>query len=89
VALDAARAAGLTSLAADVRGAGLLEARAEGALAGPVAWVFGNEARGLSEADRALADRSLKLPIYGAAESLNLATAASVLLYETAFSQRG
>jgi TrmH family RNA methyltransferase len=88
-ALDAARAAGLTSLAADVRGAGLLEARAEGALAGPVAWVFGNEARGLSEADRALADRSLKLPIYGAAESLNLATAASVLLYETAFSQRG
>ncbi|WP_336651350.1 MULTISPECIES: TrmH family RNA methyltransferase [unclassified Leucobacter] len=88
-AIDAARAAGLTSLAADVRGAELLEARAEGLLEGPVAWVFGNEARGLSEADRGLTDRSLKLPIYGAAESLNLATAASVLLYETAFSQRG
>jgi TrmH family RNA methyltransferase len=31
---------------------------------------------------------SLRLPIYGAAESLNLATAASVCLYETAFAQR-
>ncbi len=88
-AVDAARAAGLTSLAADVRGSDLLAARAEGALAGPVAWVFGNEARGLSEDERALTDRSLKLPIYGAAESLNLATAASVLIYETAFAQRG
>lgn len=86
-AVDAAREAGLTTLAADVRGADLLEARAEGVLAGPVAWIFGNEARGLSEADRALVDRSLKLPIYGAAESLNLATAASVLVYETAFAQ--
>ncbi|MBL3686611.1 RNA methyltransferase [Leucobacter zeae] len=87
-AVDAARGAGLRVLAADVRGSELLEARSEGALAGAVAWVFGNEARGLSAADRALVDRSLRLPIYGAAESLNLATAASVLLYETAFSQR-
>jgi TrmH family RNA methyltransferase len=88
-ATEAAKLAGLTTLAADVRGAELLEARAEGVLSGAVAWVFGNEASGLSEEDRALTDRSLKLPIYGAAESLNLATAASVLLYETAFSQRG
>ena len=36
----------------------------------------------------ALADLSLRLPIYGRAESLNLATAASVCLYETAFAQR-
>ncbi|QIM16889.1 RNA methyltransferase [Leucobacter insecticola] len=87
-ATAAVRAAGITSLAADVRGASLLEARTEGVLRGRIAWIFGNEAKGLSEADRALADRSLKLPIYGAAESLNLATAASVLLYETAFAQR-
>lgn len=87
-AIDAVRAAGLTTLAADVRGTDVLVARSEGVLAGPVAWVFGNEARGLSETDRALTDRSLRLPIYGEAESLNLATAASVLLYETAFSQR-
>nr|WP_245190400.1 RNA methyltransferase [Leucobacter exalbidus] len=87
-AVTAVREAGLTSLAADVRGSDVLEARADGVLAGRVAWVFGNEARGLSEAERALVDRSLKLPIYGAAESLNLATAASVLIYETAFAQR-
>lgn len=85
-AIDACRAAGLTSYAADVNGDDLIASRAE--LARPVAWVFGNEARGLTDADRALTDRALKLPIYGAAESLNLATAASVLLYETAFSQR-
>ncbi|UOQ60539.1 RNA methyltransferase [Leucobacter rhizosphaerae] len=87
-ATEAARASGLTVLAADVRGDGLLDARADGILRGPVAWVFGNEANGLSETDRALTDRSLRLPIYGEAESLNLATAASVLLYETAFAQR-
>lgn len=87
-AVAAVRDAGITSLAADVRGSDVLAARADGVLAGRVAWVFGNEARGLSEADRELVDLSLKLPIYGAAESLNLATAASVLIYETAFAQR-
>lgn len=85
-ATDAARSAGLTVLAADVRGDELTSARE--VLRDPAAWVFGNEARGLSEQERALADRSLRLPIYGKAESLNLATAASVLLYETAFAQR-
>lgn len=84
--VDAARDAGLSVLAADVRGAELRGP--DDALAGPVAWVFGNEARGLTEADRSLADRSLRLPIYGKAESLNLATAASVCLYTTAFAQR-
>lgn len=87
-AIVAAKAAGLQTFAADVHGTDLLEARAEGVLAGPVAWVFGNEARGLTETDRALTDRSLKLPMFGAAESLNLATAASVIIYETAFTQR-
>ncbi len=82
----AARAAGLAVLAADVRGDELTEATA--ALSEPVAWVFGNEARGLNEQERGLADRSLRLPIYGKAESLNLATAASVCLYTTAFAQR-
>ena len=57
-------------------------------LAEPTAWVFGNEARGLREDAVSLADVSMRLPIYGQAESLNLATAASVCLYETAFAQR-
>lgn len=79
---------GLQVLAADVGGDDLLVARTEGVLAGPTAWVFGNEARGLDEASVALADRALRLPIFGRAESLNLATAASVCLYESAFAQR-
>lgn len=85
-AVNAARKAGLETIAADVRGDDLADAR--GSLTGSIAWVFGNEARGMNEEERELVGRSLRLPIYGAAESLNLATAASVLLYETAFSQR-
>ena len=83
-----AHAAGLQILAADVKGEDLLAVRTEGLLAQPTAWVFGNEARGLGDDDLALADRSVTVPIYGSAESMNLATAASVCLYESAFAQR-
>jgi TrmH family RNA methyltransferase len=61
---------------------------ASGELAKPILWVFGNEAWGLPEAHAALLDRLVALPIYGRAESLNLATAAAVLLYATATAQR-
>lgn len=83
-----AHAAGLDILAADVKGDDLLAARADGVLARPTAWLFGNEAHGLEDEALALADHVLKLPIFGKAESLNLATAASVCLYESAFAQR-
>ena len=53
-----------------------------------VAWVFGNEAWGLREEDRALADAVVRVPVHGRAESLNLATAATVCLYATARAQR-
>ncbi|HWS52191.1 MAG TPA: RNA methyltransferase [Microbacterium sp.] len=86
--VERAHAAGLQVLAADVKGDDLLQARAERVLARPTAWLFGNEARGLEDDALSLADRVLKLPIFGRAESLNLATAASVCLYESAFSQR-
>ena len=80
--------AGVQVLAADVKGDDLLEARQEGLLGAPTAWLFGNEARGLTDADLALADRAVVVPIYGQAESMNLSTAASVCLYESAFAQR-
>lgn len=86
--LERARAAGLSVLAADVKGEDLLAVRTEGILDGPTAWLFGNEARGLPEEQLALADRVVTVPIYGHAESMNLATAASVCLYESAFAQR-
>ncbi|PZU41325.1 MAG: RNA methyltransferase [Microbacterium sp.] len=86
--ISRARESGLRVVAADVKGADLLEARADGMLSSPTAWLFGNEARGLTDESLALVDASLRLPIYGRAESLNLATAASVCLYESAFAQR-
>ena len=82
------KAAGLQVIAADIKGADLLAARKAGALASPTAWLFGNEARGLSDEHYGLADWVITVPIYGHAESMNLATAASVCLYESAFAQR-
>lgn len=78
--------AGLRVVAADVGGDDFVASR--DLLSRPTAWLFGNEARGLDETALAHADQALRLPIYGRAESLNLATAASVCLYETAFAQR-
>ena len=80
---------GLAVIAAD--GAGELDlddAVDQGILAGPTAWLFGNEARGLPEEVTALADRRVRIPIRGRAESLNLATAAAVCLYASARAQR-
>ncbi|CAN5477512.1 RNA methyltransferase [soil metagenome] len=84
-AISAVKAAGLQVFAADIKGDDLPGLRAE--LARPTAWLFGNEAHGLAEESLALADRAVKVPIYGHAESMNLATAASVCLYESAFAQ--
>ncbi len=86
--VERARATGLQVLAADVKGDDLLAVRREGALSRPTAWLFGNEARGLSDEQLAFADRVVSVPLYGRAESMNLATAASVCLYESAFAQR-
>lgn len=83
LALLALQDAGLQVLAADGGGdAGLFDPDLD--LAAPTAWLMGNEAWGLPEATRALADRVVAVPIYGRAESLNLATAAAVCLYATA-----
>jgi TrmH family RNA methyltransferase len=57
-------------------------------LAAPTAWLFGNEAQGLSPDELALADHRVAVPVYGAAESLNLGTAATVCLYASARSQQ-
>ena len=59
-----------------------------GELHRPTAWLFGNEAAGLSEAAAGVADRTVRVPVHGRAESLNLATAAAVCLYASARAQR-
>ncbi|GAA2754467.1 TrmH family RNA methyltransferase [Amnibacterium kyonggiense] len=83
-AAEEVRAAGLSLLAADMGGEPLPATD----LSGPTAWLFGNEAHGLSDTARALADRTVAVPIYGKAESLNLGTAAAVCLYASAFAHR-
>lgn len=52
-------------------------------LTGPTALLIGNETSGLSAAWKAAADVLVRIPITGAASSLNAATAATVVLYET------
>lgn len=44
--------------------------------------------RGLTDDSLALVDAAVTVPIYGNAESMNLSTAASVCLFESAFAQR-
>jgi len=45
------------------------------------AWLFGNEAWGLSPEALSQADRTFRIPMNGRAESLNLATAAGIVFF--------
>lgn len=85
-ALAALRGAGLRLLAAHPRASVDLETVRE--LDGATAWVFGSEAHGLPPDMRRAVDEVVAVPIYGRAESLNLATAAAVCLYRSAAEQR-
>jgi len=88
-AITELRRRGLTVIAADGRsGRSLDDPVARELLSKPTAWLFGNEAWGLPPEVLELADCSLAVPIYGKAESLNLATAAAVCLYASAGAQR-
>jgi TrmH family RNA methyltransferase len=51
-------------------------------LHGPVAWVFGNEGAGLTEAAMRIAHRRVRIPMPGPSESLNVAAAAAICLFE-------
>jgi K+-sensing histidine kinase KdpD len=54
----------------------------------PTAFLLGNEARGLPRETLALTDDTVRVPTPGRAESLNLAAAATVCLFEWARQQR-
>ena len=83
------RDAGLRIVAADGRaGRSLDDPEVQARLAGPTAWMFGNEAWGLPPELVTLADEPVAVPIYGRAESLNLAAAAAVCLYASARAQQ-
>jgi RNA methyltransferase, TrmH family len=95
--LPVVREAGAPEAVAALRGRGarILAAAPDGPrslyeadLTGPVAVLFGNEAWGLRPEVRELADEAVRVPIEGRAESLNLAAAAALVLFEGA-RQRG
>lgn len=88
-AIDGLRAAGVQVLGTSGAAADDLDLLIDGGdLARPTAWVLGNEAHGLSPEVAAACDRLVRIPLHGRAESLNLATAAAVVLYASARAQR-
>jgi RNA methyltransferase, TrmH family len=88
-AVAAMRDAGLRVVAADGRAERSLDdPQVRARLSEPTAWLFGNEAWGLPSQQLSLADEAIAVPIYGKAESLNLAAAAAVCLYASARAQR-
>ncbi|OBK18136.1 TrmH family RNA methyltransferase [Mycobacterium asiaticum] len=76
------RAAGLQVLATTVDGEMPLDAT-ELSLDRPTAWLFGPESQGLSAELADTADHRVVIPMAGGAESLNVATAAAICLYQS------
>lgn len=79
------RNAGLTVLATTLDGEVSLD---DVPLSGATAWLFGPEAHGLSDETAAAADMRVRIPMAGGAESLNVAAAAAICLYQSARAHR-
>ncbi len=84
-AIDELKRAGCRVIGADGHAAWHIYAQpVTRALLSDHAWVFGNEAHGLPPLLLDSTDIAASVPVYGQAESLNLAAAAAVCLYESA-----
>ena len=83
--VDALKAAGLRVLATTLDGETSLD---DADLSVPTAWLFGPEAHGLSDDVAALADSRVRIPMVGSAESLNVAAAAAICLYQSSRASR-
>jgi TrmH family RNA methyltransferase len=84
-AVTALQGAGLRVLATTLDGELSLD---DVELAGPTAWLFGSEAHGLSAQLAQQADSRVAIPMSGGAQSLNVAAAAAICLYQSARAQR-
>jgi RNA methyltransferase, TrmH family len=84
--VTALQAAGLQVLATTVDGELCLD---DADLAAPTAWLFGPESHGLSAQVAQRADHRVSIPMSGGAQSLNVAAAAAICLYQSARAQRG
>lgn len=96
--IDRAREAGLQVLVADGGGELDLGELADQAVLGatmgdgvdlrkPTMWLLGNEARGFTAEQLAWADARVRVPMWGASESLNVAMATTLCLYASASAQ--
>jgi RNA methyltransferase, TrmH family len=77
--------AGLRVLATTVDGETSLD---DADLSGPTAWLFGPESHGLSPQLATMADDRIRIPMSGGAESLNVAAAAAICLYQSSRAHR-
>jgi TrmH family RNA methyltransferase len=84
-AISALTDAGMRVLATTVDGKTSLD---DADLSGPTAWLFGPESHGLSEELAAMAADRIRIPMSGGAESLNVAAAAAICLYQSARANR-
>ena len=85
-AVSALSDAGLRVLATSLDGETSLD---DADLAGPTAWLFGPESHGLPSELAAMATARVRIPMSGGAESLNVAAAAAICLYQSARAHRG
>lgn len=86
--VDRLRAAGMQILATTLTGELSLD-DAQSALDARTVWLFGPESRGLSEDVAGLADRRVVIPMSNGVDSLNVAAAAAICLYQSARALRG
>jgi RNA methyltransferase, TrmH family len=84
-AISAMQRAGLRVLATTLDGELSLD---NADLATPTAWLFGSEAHGLSSHVAEQADARVAIAMSGGAQSLNVAAAAAICLYQSAKAQR-
>lgn len=86
--LSATKSAGMQSFGATTDGVQISEL-SNSELQNPTVWVFGNEAWGFEPGALDKTDKQVAVPIFGEAESLNLASAASICIYASALAQNG
>ena len=80
-AIDWCRSRSVQTICADVSGSANFN---DSDWRKPSALVVGRESTGLSEDEMAKTDQVVRIPMQGAAESLNVAVAAGIILYEAA-----
>lgn len=78
--IEALQAAGIWVLGAEMETEATLF---NTSLTGPIAWVLGNEGKGLRRLTRERCDALVAIPMVGAVESLNVSVATAVCLYAT------